>query len=134
MSTSAGPPGLFASLKLLASTLLAIGQTRLELLANELEVQKLQVLRMLLLAQALLFLAAVGLVLLVALAALLWWEQRIAVVGVCAALFVGAAAWCARTLMGLVNAPEPAFAATLAELRQDVQNLKTANRHANTAD
>ncbi|MCY7304754.1 MAG: phage holin family protein [Rhodoferax sp.] len=134
MSTSAGRPGLFSSLKLTAGTFLAIGQTRLELLANELEVQKLQLLRMLLLAQALLFCAAVGLVLLVALAALLWWEQRIVVVGVAAALFVAATTWCARTLMGLVNAPEPAFAATLAELRQDVQNLKAASRHANPTD
>ena len=39
----------------MASTLLAIAQTRLELLGNEFEIEKLRVLRMLLLAQALMF-------------------------------------------------------------------------------
>lgn len=129
-----GRGGLFGSLKNVAATLLAIGQTRLELLGNEIEVQKLVALRLLLLAQALTFCAGVGTLLLVALLALLAWEQRIVVVAVLACGFALAAFLFYRALMRVVNTPEPAFAATLAELREDVRKLKASTGHAGTAD
>ena len=109
-----------------------MSQTRLELLGNELETQKLQALRMLMLAQALLFCAGVGVLLLVALLVLLAWEQRVAVVAVFAVGFGVATALLYRALMRLVRAPEPVFAATLAELREDVRKLKAASGHADT--
>ena len=126
--------GLFPALRGIPATLLGIVQTRLELLANEFETQKLTVLRTLLLAQAMMFTAAVGLVLLVALLALLMWDQRVIVVAICTAVFLLAAAWFYRALMRIVNAPEPAFAATLAELREDMRQLRAATNHANAAD
>ena len=126
--------GLLSALKNIPVTLLAIGQTRLELLANEVEAQKLSVLRILLLAQAMLFCAAVGIVLVVALTTLLMWDQRIVVVAVFTALFLLAAALFYRALMRVVNTPEPAFAATLAELREDMRQLRAASHHANTPD
>lgn len=129
-----GREGMFASLKSVAATLLSIGQTRLELLGNELETQKLVALRLLLLAQALVFCAGVGVLLVVALLVLLAWEQRMAVVGIVAAMFIGAAVVFYRSLMALVRAPEPAFAATLAELKEDIRNLKAASGHAGTTD
>ena len=129
-----GREGLFGSLKGVGATLLAMGQTRLELLGNEIEVQKIQVLRMLLLAQALLFCAGVGLVLLVVLLALLAWEQRLALVAVLTVVFLGAAAGFYRALMRIVNAPEPAFAATLAELQEDIRKLKAESAHAGAPD
>ena len=69
--------GLFASLKSVSATVLAMGQTRLELLGNEIETQKLLALRILMLAQALLFCAGVGVVLLVMLLVVLAGEQRV---------------------------------------------------------
>jgi hypothetical protein len=36
--------------------------------------------------------------------------------------------------MAAVNAPEPAFAATLAELQEDIRDLKAASGHAKTPD
>ena len=126
--------GLFPALRGIPATLLGIVQTRLELLANEFETQKLTVLRTLLLAQAMMFTAAVGLVLLVALLALLMWDQRVIVVAICTAVFLLAAAWFYRAMMRIVNAPEPAFAATLAELREDMRQLRAATNHANAAD
>ena len=132
MSKAGGREGLFAALKNIPVTLLAIGQTRLELFANEVETQKLTVLRMLLLAQAMLFCAGLGLLLAVALITLLMWDQRLIVVAVFAALFLLAAALSYRALMRIVNAPEPAFAATLAELREDMRQLKAASSHADT--
>ena len=134
MNAPAGREGLFTSLRNLAATLLATTHTRVELLGNELEIQKLQALRMLVLAQALLFCAAIGLLLLVGFAALLWWEQRLIVVGAAFALFAIAAALCYRELMRMVNSPQAPFAATLDELRRDVENLKTANQHAKAPD
>ena len=134
MTTASGRPGTFASLKQLAATLLAIGQTRLELLGNELEIQKLRVLRMLVLAQIMLFCAAMALLLVLLLAALVWWEQRLLVLAVFSSAFIAIAAICYRGLMQLVNTPEPVFSATLAELRQDVEQLKAAASHAKTPD
>ena len=135
MSKAGGREGLFAALKNIPVTLLAIGQTRLELFANEVEAEKLTVLRMLLLAQAMMFCAGVGLLLAVALITLLMWDQRVVVVvAVFAALFLLAAALSYRALMRIVNAPEPAFAATLAELREDMRQLKAASSHADTPD
>jgi uncharacterized membrane protein YqjE len=129
-----GREGLFASLKSAAATVLAMGQTRLELLGNELETQKLQALRILLLAQALAFCAGVGVLLLVLWLALLAWEQRLWLVGGLAAVFVLAAVLFYRALMRAVHTPEPAFAATLAELREDIRNLKAATGHAGAPD
>ena len=132
MSTS---PGLFGSLRATAASLLAIGQTRLALLANELETQKLQVLRLLMLAVALLFTAGLGIVLLVVLAALAAWEQRLWVVGGCAAVLLGASWLLYRALMQALQNPEPAFSATLAELQEDIRQLKAAGgNHAATPD
>lgn len=134
MNAPAGREGLFTSLRNLAATLLVTARTRVELLGNELEIQKLQALRMLVLALAMLFCTAVGLLLLVGFAALLWWEQRLIVVGAAFALFGIAAVQCYRELMRMANAPQGPFAATLDELRRDVENLKTANHHAKAPD
>lgn len=129
-----GREGLFASITGVAASLLAIGQTRLELLGNEIETQKLHALRILLLAQALLFFAGVGVLLFVVLLALLAWDLRLWVVGGFAALFLLVAVGFYRALMRVVDAPEPAFAATLSELQRDIANLKAATGHAVTPD
>ncbi len=134
MTKAVNREGLFATLKNIPVTLLSIGQTRLELLANEIEAQKLTVLRMLLLAQSMMFCATVGLLLVLALTTLLLWEQRIAVVAVSAAVFLLATALFYRALMRTVRAPEPAFAATLAELKEDMRQLKAASGHARKVD
>lgn len=134
MSKPVPAGGLFASLGSLAATLLGMGQARLELLGNELEAQKLRALRLLVLALAMVFCAALAVLLLVALATLLMWEQRVPVVALFAGLFVAGAALLYRALMRHVNHPEPAFAATLAELQEDIRRLKAATGHANTSD
>jgi len=128
------PRGLLAALQTVAASLLAMGQTRLELLANEVEVQKLQALRMLLLAGALLFCAGLGIVLLVVLLALAAGEFRLFVVGCCAVAFLLTAVFLYRALMRATRAPEPAFEATLAELQEDIRSLKAASGHAKAPD
>lgn len=128
------PRGLLAALQTVAASLLAMGQTRLELLANEIEVQKLQALRLLLLAGALLFCAGLGVVLLVLLLAMAAGEARLFVVGGAAVAFLVIAGLLYRTLMLVTRAPEPAFEATLAELQEDIRNLKAAAGHAKAPD
>ena len=126
--------GFFSTLQSIAVALLAMVQTRVELLGNELEVQKLTALRMLLLALAIAFCAGVGILLLVALVVLMFWEQRVAVVAVCAAVFATASVLLYQALMRIVRDPQPAFAATLAELKEDMRRLKAASTHATTPD
>ena len=135
MAPSARSDGFLASLQKMAVTLAAMLGTRLELLGNEVEVEKLRLLRMLLLAQTLMFSASVAVLLTVALLALWLWELRLAVIGVFAAAFC-VFAWLAyRSLMRMATRPEAAFAASLGELREDLRRLKAASGdHATTPD
>ena len=57
---SAGRGGLFAALKNIGATLLASGQTRLALLANEIEEEKLRALRILLMVLGTVFFLGAG--------------------------------------------------------------------------
>ena len=135
MSSPPEPPrSLFASLQAVAASLLVIGRTRLELLANEVEAQKLQALRLLLLALALSFCVGLGVVLLVVLLALAAGEARLFVIGGCALVFLGIAVLLYRSLQRAIETPEPAFEATLAELQEDIRNLKAASGHAKAPD
>ena len=73
--------GLFAALKNIAATLLATGRTRFELLSTELEEEKLRAIRLLIMAQAMVFCLGVATLLLVGLLALLFWDNKVAVIG-----------------------------------------------------
>ena len=63
MSDTRANSGLFAALKGIAATLLVSGKTRLELLGNEIEEEKLRAIHLLLLAQSMAFCLAVGVLL-----------------------------------------------------------------------
>lgn len=127
--------GLFAALKNIAATLLATGRTRLELLSNEIEEQKLRVIRMLLMAQAMLFCFAIGILLSVALLALLFWEHSTLVVGGCAVFFLLAGVGFCRALFGVTQSKQAAvFSASLAELEEDLRQLKAAVRNESNPD
>ena len=68
MSDSGASSGLFAALKNIAATLLAGGKTRLELLGNEIEEEKLRAMQLILMAQGMVFCFGVGTLLAVAMA------------------------------------------------------------------
>ena len=82
MSDGRESGGLFAALKSVAATLLASGKTRLELLGNELEEQKLHVIRLFLLFQGLVLCLGVTVLLVVALITALFWDSRVLVLSV----------------------------------------------------
>ncbi|SFC22407.1 Uncharacterized membrane protein YqjE [Polaromonas sp. OV174] len=126
MASAFGGHGPLAAVKDIAATLLASLQTRLALLANEIQVEKHQLLRQLALGLALVFCLGLGVLLAVALAVLLWWDQRLAVLGGFAALFLGLAAYCYVRMRRGHAAADPLFAASLAELQEDLRQLKAA--------
>jgi uncharacterized membrane protein YqjE len=126
--------GLLASLKNIATTLLTTGRTRLELLSNEIEEQKLRAVRMLLMAQAMLFCFGVGILLSVALLTLLFWEHKSLVVGACAAFFLIVGLLFCRAFLSATQSPQPVFTASLSELEEDIRQLKAAMRNESSLD
>lgn len=118
--------GLFDSLSGLASTVVAIIYTRLELLSTDLEEDQAHVFSLLGQTLAALFLLGVGVVLATILLVLAFWDtHRLLVLGVLAGLFLTAGLVAgASALYKARNKPRP-FAASLAELYKDRQQLVT---------
>lgn len=118
------PHGLLNSLKVLAGTLLAVAQTRLEILSTEIEEEKIRIGQQLLLAVVALFCFGLGIVFLAAFLTVLFWEShRLFVLGTLTLLFLGGgiAAW----LMSRAKSGERSrlFADSLGELSKDREQL-----------
>jgi uncharacterized membrane protein YqjE len=112
--------GLLHSIRHLAQTLLGAAQTRLEILATEIEEERVRLEQMLLVALAAAFCLAMGIVLCVALVVVYFWDtHRLLAVGMLAAGFLAAG-----VVLGLVlrdkakTRPKP-FAITRGELAKD---------------
>lgn len=121
--------GLFSALKNIAATLLAGGKTRLELLSNEIEVEKLRAIRLVLMAQGMLFCFGVGIVLAVALLVALFWEQRLAILAIFAFAFLALGGMLLGRFRQESQRSDRIFAASLAELEQDIRELKAMAGH-----
>jgi uncharacterized membrane protein YqjE len=134
MMNPQGDGGTWGAVKDKAVTLLAIGQTRLELLGNELEVGRVTAMRQLMLAQALLFCVGLGVVLTVVGLALLFWEQRLMVVALSGALVWALALYFYVAMRRGSSKSEPLFNASLAELQEDLRQLKAASGHGRSSD
>jgi uncharacterized membrane protein YqjE len=59
----------------------------------------------------------------------LWWDQRLLVLGVLCGVLVLLSVWLFLYLRASAHRPDPVFAASLAELQQDLQALKAATGH-----
>ncbi len=118
--------GLFESLKTLALTLVAMGRTRLELLSNDIEEEREWLTAMLTWTLVALFCAALAVVLATLLLIVVFWENyRIPVLCILVVLFFLAAALAWRTVRNMANAKPRLFAASLAELSKDGEQLGT---------
>lgn len=126
-SGAAGAAGAFGTAKAKAVSLLALGYTRLELLGNELEGARISAMRQLVLLHGLLFCVALGAVLAVAALVLLWWEQRLLVVTLSSAVLWALALYFYWAMSRNTGQSEPLFAASLAELQEDLRQLKAAS-------
>ena len=133
-SRASAGSGLFAGARNGATALLNSGRTRLELLGNEVKEEKLRAVRLLLLAQLLAFCLAAGTVLLVAMLVVIYREQMVVVLACCAALFIAGSGLAWVGLQRAMRRPDHILAASLAQLDEDLRQLKRAARDESSAD
>lgn len=125
-----GRAGLFSALKNLFATLLAIGKTRAELLVTEIEEEKLRLVSLWAKAIGAAFLLAMGLIMLVFCLALAFWEQRVVVFGLFAAIFVLGGLLLIGAVRRQTTQPSKLFQASLAELETDLAQLHRRDQTA----
>lgn len=116
------PKGLFTSIKTLAGTLLGVAQTRLELLANELEEDRLRMIKLIYFSFFMLFFFFLGMVLLTLLIIIAFWDSyRILAITLIATTYLsiaaGLAIYVVRELKG--KSRSKLFAASVAEIIKD---------------
>jgi uncharacterized membrane protein YqjE len=124
---SASGGGPFAALKNIPISLLAMAHTRLQLLGNEILTEKHRALRELTLVLAMVACAGLGVLLVVGLAVILLWDQRVWVLSGLIVLFLGAALVCFAKLSRSTRSLDGVFAGSLAELQEDLRQLKAAS-------
>ncbi len=104
----------------MASTLLSICQTRLELLSNEMEEERLRIGQMLLYGNIALFFFGLAIMLLTAFIVVVFWDSyRLQVLGSLAALFFIAGLLVLNALRRVAKKKSKLFSASLAELADD---------------
>ena len=120
--------GLMGSIKQLLSTVTSIASTRLELLANELQEERLRLTQMLLFTLFALFCFGVGILLLTAFIVVLFWDDhRLAALGALSAIFLALGTLMAMRLRSKAQARSRLFSASLAELTKDRGQLEAGH-------
>ena len=118
--------GLIESSKRMVGTLLTIFQTRLELLGNEIEEERLRVRQMLLYGSIALFFFALSIMLLTVFIVVLFWDTyRLPVLGGLTAVFFLAGLLVWNSLRCAARERSKLFATSLAELNEDRARLVT---------
>lgn len=122
-------PGLLDSLRRFARTALGLARTRLEILATEIEEERIRVTQLALLVAAIVFCLQVALVLLVVLVVMLLWDShRVVTLSLLGAFFLVAAVAAAARLRFLLRTRPRIFASTIAELAKDEERLRSGDR------
>lgn len=121
-------------IKQLASTVLATVQTRLALLANEVQLEEQRLLRMLWSGLLALMFLGLGLVLFLVLVLSVWWEQRLVLLSVLGAGCGILAGFFYLRLRRSLTLAEPVFSSSLAQLQEDIEQLKAVSSHDSQAD
>ncbi len=117
--------GLLRSIKHLAGKLLGAAQTRLEILATEIEEERMRLEQLLLIALAAAFCLGMGIVLCVALVVVYYWDtHRLAAIGILAAGFIAAGALLGWILRDKAKTRPKPFAITRGELAKDRAMLR----------
>lgn len=120
MNAASSRAGLFASLRGLLTTSVALLRTRFELLATELEEEKLRLLSLLAYGVAALFFVGCGLVMLAIFFIVLFWDtNRLLAIGSFTAIFLGCGIAAVFQVQRLMRRKSGMFAASLAELAHD---------------
>jgi uncharacterized membrane protein YqjE len=119
-----GSTGLMESSKRMVGTLLSIVQTRLELLSNEIEEERLRVRQMLFYGSIALFFFGLSIMLLTVFIVVLFWDSyRLEVLGGLSVMFfvAGIVVW--NSLRGVALERSKLFSSSLAELDEDRARL-----------
>jgi uncharacterized membrane protein YqjE len=116
--------GLVHSLKTLVTTLLAVIQTRVELLTNDLQQEVHRVAELLVWALVALLAAGFGLLLTALVVIFVFWDTHRLLAAICvAAVFIAVAVTAALMFMSKLRIKPRPLQATLAELERDRQRL-----------
>jgi uncharacterized membrane protein YqjE len=116
--------GLLGSIKNLAATLVALLQTRLELLGNELQEEKLRFGRLLLMAAAAILFLVLGIELLTLLIIVLYWDShRLLVIALFTAIYLGVGFILLSAVRKAAAERSRLFEASLGELAKDYEKL-----------
>jgi uncharacterized membrane protein YqjE len=123
------PPGLLDSIAHFARTALGLARTRLEILATEMEEERIRVAQLALVIAGVVFCLQAALVLFVVLLVVLLWDShRLLALGALGAVFLLAAAAGVAWLRHLVRSRPKLFATTIAELAKDEDRLGGGDR------
>lgn len=123
-------PGLLASLRNLAATVVGILQARLELLATELEEERLRVVQIAFWALIAIFFIALGVLMLTLFIVVLFWDShRVLIIALLAAVYLAAGIVLALMVRDKARAKSKLFSASLAELAKDRDQLTSRNVH-----
>lgn len=123
---SAGKSGLFDSVKTMAGTLIAMVQTRLELLSTELEEEREWLTAMLIWIFIALFCAVLAVILATLLVVVVFWDSyRLSAIGFMLVIFILGAAFAWRTVYKMTTSKPRLFSATLSELSKDRELLQS---------
>lgn len=118
--------GLMGSARRLLSTLVSIVTARLELLANELQEERLRLSQMLLFALLALFCFGMGILLIAVFIVVLFWDDhRLAALGALSAFFLALGTVMALLLRSKAQEKPRLFSTSLAELAKDRDRLDT---------
>lgn len=116
--------GIVQSLRNLAATLVEVLRTRLDLLATEIEEERVRLLQLLLWAVSALFLLGLAILLFVILLIAVFWDtHRIAVIGTLFGVFLLAGVAAAVGARNRMSERSRLFSASLAELARDSDHL-----------
>jgi uncharacterized membrane protein YqjE len=118
--------GLFASIKNMAATMVAIVHTRLDILSTDLEEGRERLMSLLVMAFLSLFCLCVGVVLLTIFIVVAFWDtHRLLVLGLLTVVFLLSGTILCMLAIRALKAMPRLFKASLAELSKDQQQLDT---------
>ena len=126
--------GLLAATRNSAATLLAIGRTRLELLGNDLKEEKLRAVRVLLLSQVLAFSLMVGTILAITLLVVVFWDNRVLLLSAFIVISLTSGGIAYAALRRALRTSHQPLAASVAELAEDLRQMKGAASNEPRAD
>ncbi|MBZ0091475.1 MAG: phage holin family protein [Burkholderiales bacterium] len=115
--------GLMQSLGTLASTVLGIVQTRLEILVTEIEEERIRLEQLLLIGALALISLGLGVLLLTVFIVVAFWDHRLLMLGILTVLFFSVGIVSALAFRNRSRQASPLFSASVAELAKDRELL-----------